>query len=161
MKEEKLMEAKSLNKVREFHRVFGAPVLSKPLIPKDRAQLRIDLIEEELNELKEAIKDNDIVEVADAFADIQYVLSGAILEFGMGNLFEELFNEVHRSNMSKACDNLYEARETKKQYELLKATPCYINFGPNGGYLVKRVSDEKILKSINYSPANLAGILED
>ena len=50
-----------------------------------------------------AIKDNNLTEVADAPCDLQYVLAGAILEFGMGAKFRALFSEVHCSNMSKAC----------------------------------------------------------
>ena len=62
-------------------------------------QLRIDLIEEELNELKEAIKNNDIVEVADALTDILYVTYGAGHSFGVD--LDKCFDEVQRSNMSK------------------------------------------------------------
>ena len=59
--------------------------------------------EEEVAELAAAIKQNDIVEIADALADIQYVLAGAVHEFGLGSSFANLFDEVQRSNMSKAC----------------------------------------------------------
>ena len=70
----------------------------KPAIPSvDRCQLRVSLLEEEVQELADAIKDNDLVEVADALADIQYVLSGAVHEFGMGHIFQTLFDEVQRS----------------------------------------------------------------
>ena len=73
----------SLNQVAEFHRTFGAPILDTPQIPsKQRCELRVSLLQEELDELREAINNNDIVEVADALADLQYVLSGAVLEFG-------------------------------------------------------------------------------
>ena len=90
-------------KVGEFHKTFGAPILETPQIaPIERAKLRISLLQEEINELKEAIANNDLVEAFDAFLDIQYVLSGAILEFGMQDIFDEGFAEVHRSNMSKA-----------------------------------------------------------
>ena len=93
----------SLNQVAEFHKTFNAPILDTPQIPsKERAALRVSLLQEELDELKKAIEDNDLVEVADALCDLQYVLSGAVLEFGLGEKFVELFNEVHRSNMSKA-----------------------------------------------------------
>lgn len=95
----------SLNQVAEFHRTFNAPILENPQIPSaERCNLRIALLQEELNELKQAIEDQDIVEIADALCDLQYVLSGAVLEFGLGEKFVDLFNEVQRSNMSKACD---------------------------------------------------------
>mgnify|MGYP000244358821 FL=1 len=94
----------SLNQVAEFHRTFNAPILDTPQIPSEqRCQLRVSLLQEELDELAQALKDKDLVEVADALCDIQYVLSGAVLEFGLGDKFVELFKEVQRSNMSKAC----------------------------------------------------------
>jgi len=93
----------SLNQVAEFHKTFKHPVVSEPTIPsKKRCELRVSLIREELEELEEAIKDNDLVEIADALCDIQYVLSGAVLEFGLGEKFRDLFDEVQRSNMSKS-----------------------------------------------------------
>jgi predicted HAD superfamily Cof-like phosphohydrolase len=68
----------SLNQVAEFHRTFKHPVLDQPAIPsEERCRLRVALLAEELEELKEAIEDQDIVEIADALCDIQYVLSGA------------------------------------------------------------------------------------
>ncbi|MBP7357533.1 MAG: nucleoside triphosphate pyrophosphohydrolase family protein, partial [Cloacibacterium sp.] len=82
----------SLNQVAEFHRTFNAPILETPQIPsKERCELRVSLLQEELNELKQAIEDNDLVEIADALCDLQYVLSGAVLEFGLGEKFVELF----------------------------------------------------------------------
>jgi predicted HAD superfamily Cof-like phosphohydrolase len=69
----------SLNQVGDFHRTFNAPILNTPQIPSEqRCELRVNLLQEELNELSQAIKDNDIVEIADALCDIQYVLSGAV-----------------------------------------------------------------------------------
>ncbi len=64
----------SLSQVADFHRTFHHPILEKPEIPsKQRCDLRIELISEELKELQEAIDDKDIVEIADALCDIQYV----------------------------------------------------------------------------------------
>ena len=82
----------SLNQVAAFHNTFKHPVVDAPAIPDaKRCALRVELISEELKELQEAIDQNDLVEVADALCDIQYVLSGAVLEFGLGNKFVELF----------------------------------------------------------------------
>lgn len=149
-----------LNQVAEFHKTFQHPVLSSPQIPsEDRCKLRVSLISEELEELKEAIDSNDLVEVADALCDIQYVLSGAVLEFGLGEKFGELFNEVQRSNMSKACVSEEEAKETVAHYKNEKGTDAYYEFR-DGKYLVFRKGDNKTLKSINYSPANLKSIVE-
>tara|TARA_Y100000741_G_scaffold189398_1_gene144167 strand:- start:186 stop:527 length:342 start_codon:yes stop_codon:yes gene_type:complete len=79
---------------------YGQEVKDKATFPENKiVQLRIDLIEEELNELKEAVKNNDIVEVADALTDILYVTYGAGHSFGVD--LDKCFDEVQRSNMSK------------------------------------------------------------
>jgi predicted HAD superfamily Cof-like phosphohydrolase len=149
----------SLNQVAEFHRTFKAPVLETPQIPSaDRCKLRVSLIAEELRELQEAIDNQDLVEVADALCDIQYVLSGAVLEFGLGDKFVDLFNEVQRSNMSKACSTYEEAEATVNHYAKKDGTEAEIvQDGDN--FLVYRTADNKVLKSVKYSPADLKGIL--
>ena len=150
----------SLNQVARFHHTFQHPILNKPQIPsKQRCDLRVSLINEELQELKEAIEENDIVEIADALCDIQYVLSGAILEFGLGEKFPALFDEVQRSNMSKACESEEEAQITVAHYKEKKNTDCYYK-EVSGKYLVFRRKDNKTLKSIKYSPAVLSPILK-
>jgi predicted HAD superfamily Cof-like phosphohydrolase len=155
-----MQEPKALNSVAQFHRTFRLPIEEKPIIPAPkRCELRINLLQEELNELKEAIEDNDIIEVADALADIQYVLSGAILEFGLGEKFDALFSEVQRSNMSKTCKTMEEALATKQHYEVNRGMTSEIEES-NGEFLVFRVQDGKVLKSLNYSPADLKNVLE-
>lgn len=154
-----MKEAKSLKGVSKFHKLFDLPVLDVPGIPsKDRCLLRINLLEEELKELKEAIENDDLIEAADAFCDLQYVLSGAILEFGLGKSFKKLFAEVQRSNMSKACQTLDEAEETVAFYRNNKDTEAYIK-PKDGKYLVYRKSDHKVLKSVKYSEADLKGLI--
>lgn len=150
----------SLNQVAEFHKTFNAPILSTPQIPsKERCELRVALLQEELDELKQAIADNNITEIADALCDLQYVLSGAVLEFGLGKKFVTLFNEVQRSNMSKACNNQEEADATIEFYKN-KGVDAYSE--QSGEKInVHRVSDNKVLKSINYSPADLKSIIEN
>ena len=149
-----------LNQVADFHKTFRHPILDSPQIPsEDRCKLRVSLIAEELKELQEAIDDKDLVEVADALCDIQYVLSGAILEFGLGEKFRELFEEVQRSNMSKACETEEEAKQTVKHYKTTKDTDAYYE-QRDGKWLVYRQGDNKTLKSINYSPADLKSILD-
>tara|TARA_R110000868_G_scaffold45693_1_gene151452 strand:- start:5 stop:472 length:468 start_codon:yes stop_codon:yes gene_type:complete len=148
-----------LNQVADFHKTFQHPILSSPTIPDEkRCKLRVELISEELKELEQAIVDKDMVEIADALCDIQYVLSGAVLEFGLGEKFKSLFDEVQRSNMSKACKTVEEAEATVKHYKENKDTNSYIK-EVDGLYLVYRSEDNKTLKSINYSPADLKGIL--
>jgi len=155
----KFEEPKALTSVAAFHNTFNLPVLESPIIPsKDRCELRVNLIEEELKELQEAIEGNDLVEVADALCDIQYVLSGAILEFGLGDKFKLLFDEVQRSNMSKTCKTKEEAQATQKHYKETKNTDSHI-VEKNGEFLVYRNEDKKVLKSVNYSPADIKGML--
>lgn len=153
-------EPTALTSVAKFHDTFKLPVLDKPQIPsKERCALRINLLQEELNELKEAIDTDDLIEVADALSDIQYVLSGAILEFGMGAKFKSLFDEVQRSNMSKTCKTKEEAERTQEHYKNTKDTDSFIE-EKNGEFLVFRKSDSKVLKSVNYSEADLKSIVE-
>lgn len=145
----------SLNQVAEFHKTFNAPILSNPEIPsQERCKLRVSLLQEELNELQQAINNNDLIEIADALCDLQYVLSGAVLEFGLGEKFVELFDEVQRSNMSKACSSIQEALSTLSHYKQKDGTEGYYK-EVNGMYIVYRNADNKVLKSINYSPADL------
>ncbi|HLS94791.1 MAG TPA: nucleoside triphosphate pyrophosphohydrolase family protein [Sphingobacterium sp.] len=154
-----MTDPKTLSAVAEFHKTFQHPILEAPTIPSaDRCNLRVALIAEELKELQEAIDNNDIVEVADALCDIQYVLSGAVLEFGLKDKFNALFEEVQRSNMSKACKTEEEAKATQAHYETKGVSSYYKKV--DGLYLVFREGDNKTLKSINYSPADLKGILE-
>ncbi|HMQ48515.1 MAG TPA: nucleoside triphosphate pyrophosphohydrolase family protein [Saprospiraceae bacterium] len=151
----------SLNQVAEFHRTFKHPIETNPIIPApERCQLRVALLAEELKELEEAINEGDIVGVADALCDLQYVLSGAVLEFGLGEKFRVLFDEVQRSNMSKTCKTLAEAEATAKYYLEKDGTESYIR-QEGGLYLVYRQSDHKTLKSIYYSPADLKSILSE
>jgi predicted HAD superfamily Cof-like phosphohydrolase len=149
----------ALNLVAQFHRTFKHPIIDTPSIPdENRCKLRVALIAEELKELEVAILEKDIVGIADALCDIQYVLSGAILEFGLGEKFSALFEEVQRSNMSKACETEAEALATIEFYRKKDGTECYTK-QEDGKWLVYRTSDNKTIKSINYSPADLDRIV--
>lgn len=159
-KKTKFQEPQGLNDVAQFHDTFSMPILDEPTIPDaKRCELRVSLIQEELNELKQAIEDNDMVEVADALADLQYVLSGAILEFGLAPKFKSIFDEVQRSNMSKTCKTLDEAHRTQAHYKESKSVDSEV-VEKNGEYLVYRIPDRKVLKSVDYSPADIKSIVE-
>lgn len=150
----------ALTQVAEFHKTFKHPIVAQAAIPsKERCKLRIELLAEELKELQEAVEDNDIVEIADALCDLQYVLAGAVLEFGLGEKFKELFDEVHRSNMSKACKTVEEAKATIAHYKNKSNVDAHYK-EIDGLFLVYRDVDHKTLKSVNYSPANLKSIVE-
>jgi len=94
----------NFNKVGTFMKTFGQEVKTKPSFSSDKInKLRIDLIKEELNELQEAMSNNDLLEVADALTDILYVTYGAGHAFGID--LDKCFNEVQNSNMSKLGEN--------------------------------------------------------
>ena len=120
----------NFNDVKKFMEIYGQEVKSKPDFPNDKiVKLRIDLIKEELNELIEAIKEKDIVEVADALTDILYVTYGAGHSWGIN--LDKCFEEVQRSNMSKLDD---------------EGKPIYNEKG-------------KVMKGPNYSKPNLKNII--
>ena len=90
----------NFEKVKKFMLTFGQDVKAKPSFPSDKIiNLRCSLIEEELSELKEAVKSKDITEVADALTDILYVTYGAGHAYGID--LDKCFDEVQSSNMSK------------------------------------------------------------
>jgi predicted HAD superfamily Cof-like phosphohydrolase len=90
----------NFKKVQEFMETFGQEVKLKPSLSSEKInKLRLDLIKEELDELKEAINNNNLLEVADALTDILYVTYGAGHAFGID--LDSCFQEVQNSNMSK------------------------------------------------------------
>ena len=94
----------NFNKVGTFMKTFGQEVKTKPSFSINKInKLRIDLIKEELDELQEAMKNNDLLEVADALTDILYVTYGAGHAFGID--LDKCFDEVQNSNMSKLGEN--------------------------------------------------------
>ena len=94
----------NFSKVGIFMKTFGQDVKNKPSFSTDKInKLRLDLIKEELGELTEAIKNKDLLEVADALTDILYVTYGAGHAFGID--LDKCFEEVQNSNMSKLDSN--------------------------------------------------------
>ena len=94
----------NFNKVGTFMKTFGQEVKNKPSFSTDKInKLRLDLIKEELDELKEAMDNKDLLEVADALTDILYVTYGAGHAFGIN--LDQCFEEVQNSNMSKLDKN--------------------------------------------------------
>lgn len=86
--------------VRDWHIKFGVVINDKPtIVDADTAKLRYDLVNEELQELLFAIYARDLVAIADALADLKYVVDGTAVSYGID--LEPIFREVHRSNMSK------------------------------------------------------------
>ena len=94
----------NFDKVGTFMKTFGQEVKTKPSFSTDKInKLRLDLIKEELSELTEALKNKDLLEVADALTDILYVTYGAGHAFGIN--LDQCFDEVQNSNMSKLDEN--------------------------------------------------------
>ena len=90
----------NFQKVKNFMETFGQEVKSRPSLSSDKINmLRYNLIKEELDEFKQALDNNDILEAADALTDILYVTYGAGHAFGVD--LDACFEEVHESNMSK------------------------------------------------------------
>jgi len=93
---------KKLDSVAEFHEVFKIGNADKiTLLEEKDYTLRFNLIKEENEEYLDACKNKDIVEIADALGDQLYILCGTILKHGLQHKIEEVFDEIHRSNMSK------------------------------------------------------------
>lgn len=159
----------NFEKVKEFNREFEIDVpehVQHDLFTKDPklVRLKIDLITEEVNELVEAVRQNDLVETTDALADILYVVYGAGIAFGVD--MDRAFALVHESNMSKLCKTEHEAQQTvawyKKQFQEKKAsydTPVYKKSACGNRYIVLNESTGKILKSIRYHPVDLDPVL--
>ena len=120
----------NFEKVGEFMKTFGQEVKSKSSLSSDKINiLRINLIEEELDELKQAINQKNLIEVADALTDILYVTYGTGHAFGIN--LDKCFEEVQNSNMSKLGDD---------------GKPIYSKKG-------------KVLKGPNYFKPNLSNLL--
>lgn len=108
---------KQLNLVKAFHKKFKAPVSSKPsLIPKDRANLRYALMKEEVEEYLSGTKAKDLENIAKEISDILYALYGTILEHGLQGKIERIFEEVHKSHMSKEYSK-YKMIKGKKYFK--------------------------------------------
>lgn len=92
-----------IDAVEEFHDAFGIENNYKPSsqISQEQVKLRYDLMKEENDEYLDAAKNEDLVEIADALGDQLYILCGTILKHGMQHKIKEVFEEIHKSNMSK------------------------------------------------------------
>src|SRR5687768_9712416 len=93
----------TIEKVKEFHDAFGIHSNENPQANLDEKDfmLRYNLMKEENEEYLEACKNNDLTEIADALGDKLYILCGTILKHGLQHKIAEVFEEIHRSNMSK------------------------------------------------------------
>lgn len=119
-----------IDMLREFHNIFNHPISVVPGLPDlDEQKLRLDLLEEEYTEYKDAVSQGDIVEIADALADMVYIIYGTALVYGID--LKSVLEEVHRSNMDKLDQD---------------GKPIYY---PNG----------KVKKPQDWTPPDIKGIL--
>tara|TARA_R110000737_G_scaffold239048_1_gene251076 strand:- start:1364 stop:1783 length:420 start_codon:yes stop_codon:yes gene_type:complete len=124
---------KQLQQLWDFQSVYDQTRNTKPtLINPTESMLRYELGKEELIEYLEACNNDDIVEVTDALADQLYILLGTMVAHGMQGIIKDVFDEVHRSNMSK--------------------------LGEDGKPIYRE--DGKVLKGPNYSPPNIGKFLD-
>ena len=119
--------------VKEFHQIFGGYIspLSTPTLPTEILSGRIKMLREEMEEYIEAAEDEDLVGIADALTDLLYVVLGTYIAHGLHPCVEALFDEVHRSNMTKLDEN--------------------------GAPILR--ADGKILKSQLYKPPDISSVL--
>ena len=124
---------KQLEAVKQFHDVFKISYNANLCadLGESKNILRYNLMKEENDEYLEAIKNKDIVEIADALGDMLYILCGTILEHGLQDKIEAVFDEIQRSNLSK--------------------------LGSNGEPIYRQ--DGKVIKGPNYSKPQLKNIL--
>jgi predicted HAD superfamily Cof-like phosphohydrolase len=157
------MKVPFVDEVEQFNNMMGKSWQNRtsPTIDLKDAQFVIDFIQEELDELKEAVIHNDIVGVLDALLDITYVgLGNGALVFGLKDKILEGYAEVQASNLSKVCTTEEEAIETVKVRSEQQGEPChYVSVGDK--FVVMRTRDNKIMKSINYFSPNLEQFFTD
>lgn len=120
--------------VTAFHKAFGLGVNNSPTTEIDEAtmRLRFSLMDEENKEYLDAMKNKDLIEVADALGDMLYILCGTIITHGMQDMIDGVFEEIQRSNMSK--------------------------LGSDGKPIYR--DDGKVLKGPNYFQPDIAKILK-
>lgn len=125
---------KQLEAVKKFHETFNIGYNTDPVASLGEAknQLRFDLMKEENEEYLNAVKENNLTEIADALGDMLYILCGTILEHGLQHKIEAVFDEIQRSNMSK--------------------------LGANNQPIYRE--DGKVMKGPNYSRPNFSAILK-
>ena len=129
------MIEKPIAAVEEFHKTYQLLVHQKPTVevPGSIKELRYELMKEENEEYLEAVRNNDLIEVADALGDMLYILCGTIITHGMQHKISEIFEEIQRSNMSK--------------------------LGPDGKPIYRE--DGKVMKGPNYFRPDIGKILAD
>jgi predicted HAD superfamily Cof-like phosphohydrolase len=156
----------NFQKVLEFNKAFGVKTNTTPNLNifdenPNLVNYRLSLIDEEVSELHEAVKNKDFTETIDALADSLYVILGACASFGVNA--DEAFDLVHKSNMSKLCETEEIAIETVKRYKeevpQRYDSPAYRQSDDGKFFVVFNQSTMKILKSYKYKPVDFTSLL--
>jgi predicted HAD superfamily Cof-like phosphohydrolase len=154
------MSSSLFQQVSDFNSQFGIKQLERPSLNDESfIDSRMALIREEMHELEDAVKNKDLVETVDALTDILYVVLG--MGYSLNVNLDKAFDIVHASNMSKICLTENDAKDTVewyKQFEPRYTSPTY-RLNNQGKYVVFDEKTRKILKSVDYCPADLKSII--
>jgi predicted HAD superfamily Cof-like phosphohydrolase len=151
------------DKLREFHEKFEMDIRDTPYMElfndEKLLNLRMKLIEEEFLEMKEAVKNKDLIELIDSAGDLLYVIMG--LGTSCGFDLDKAFNLIHESNMSKLCDTEEQATESVEWYKETRPefTPAYRKTKDGSKWLVYDTLTGKVLKNKYYEAVDLRCIL--
>jgi predicted HAD superfamily Cof-like phosphohydrolase len=161
-----MLSKTNYEKVLDFNRAFGVKINKTPQLnlfdvdPK-LVNYRLELINEEVNELRDAVKTKDFKETVDALSDILYVTYGAFSAYGINA--DEAFDLVQNSNMSKLCKSEEDAIETVQLYKTETPkrydTPNYRRADDGVHWVVYNESTMKILKNYKYNPVDFSSLM--
>jgi predicted HAD superfamily Cof-like phosphohydrolase len=145
-----------IEKIKNWRSCFGLPNRDTPqVVTLEESNLAFNLIVEETSELKHALHPEsnwffykpNLAEIADAIGDLYFVVTQAAMIHGLDP--EMLIDRVYKSNMSKLCHTEDEAQDSIDAYRE-KGIDTYYNYLSDGKYIIKRTSDDKVLKGINF-----------
>lgn len=139
-------------KIERWAQTFSLPILEKPtLLPDLENDLAIKLIEEELEEVKHALRSKDIIEMVDGLGDLFWVVVRAMQSAGVD--VDKTIEAIYESNMSKLATSKEEAEASVKRYEEMGIKTDFKKVGKKY-YKIFRLMDNKVLKSINFAVPN-------
>ena len=157
----------NFQKVVQFNKAFGVQTnttIQYDIFDKDPklVQLKLDLILEEVQEFKDAIKDKNMTEILDSVSDILYVVYGAATAFGFDA--DKTFEIVQKSNMSKLCETEDDAQETVRRYQTEVPqrydSPTYKQSDDGVHWVVYNQNTMKILKNYKYQKVDFTSVLK-
>ena len=156
----------NFEKVINFNYQFGIinspkPIIQPAILQSPQAEFCLNLIREEVSELEQAVKQNDLIETIDALADILYVVYGMGARIGVN--LDSAFKLVHENNMSKLCTTEEEAIASVAYYianpQFGYRSPAYKRAHDNVHYVVYNRDTNKVLKSVNYKSVDLSSLI--